>query len=111
MRPPSRYTHFESKNAVFDAMFADAYSQLGDAYDALSPSDEPRSALLASAELYFDVAVADAARYQLMNQPALPYFQPVHCNNDLPVRPDMDECVWRVDFRGRSLISFLGRCR
>lgn len=76
MRPPSLYSHFESKNAVFDAMFADAYTQLGDAFDALSAPDEPRAALLATAELYFDFATADAARYQLMNQPALPDFQP-----------------------------------
>ncbi len=76
MRPPSLYTHFESKNAVFDAMFTDAYTQLGEAFAAMSLPDDPRAALLMSTEVYFDFATADAARYQLMNQPALPDFQP-----------------------------------
>ncbi|MCX5043196.1 TetR/AcrR family transcriptional regulator [Aldersonia sp. NBC_00410] len=76
MRPPSLYTHFESKNAVYDAMFTDAYIQLHETSAAAAIPDEPRAALLTGAQTYFDFATADLARYQLMNQPALPDFRP-----------------------------------
>jgi hypothetical protein len=38
--------------------------------------EAPREALLAMARHFFDVSVADVARYQLMNQRAIPGFVP-----------------------------------
>ena len=77
MRSPSLYSHFDSKNAIFDAMFAQAWGELGDVFDAMpSPPAAHRRAMLVLAETFFDFAVADLARYQLMNQRTLPGFRP-----------------------------------
>ena len=78
MRSPSLYSHFDSKNAIYDAMFAQAWVDLGDVFDAVPPPQPAadRKALLAMAETFFDFAVADPARYQLMNQRTIPGFRP-----------------------------------
>lgn len=77
MRSPSLYTHFDSKNAIYDAMFASAWIELAAVFDAMEPLPaEPRRRLLAVAEMFFDFAVADLARYQLMNQRTIPGFRP-----------------------------------
>jgi AcrR family transcriptional regulator len=78
MQPPSLYTHFASKNAVFDAMFEQAwtdYLALASALDAQLPT-APRPALRLIAHTFFDFAVADLARHQLMNQRTVPDFTP-----------------------------------
>lgn len=77
MRSPSLYSHFESKNAIYDAMFEQAWREWCTAFDAQAPrSKTARRALLAGAEAFFDFAVADLARYQLMNQRTIPDFRP-----------------------------------
>jgi len=76
MRSPSLYSHFDSKNAIYDAMFAEAWGELSDVFDTLPPPAAGRRALLAVAEAFFDFAVADLARYQLMNQRTIPGFRP-----------------------------------
>lgn len=77
MRSPSLYSHFDSKNAIYDAMFASAWIELAAVFDAMEPLPaEPRRRLLAVAEMFFDFAVADLARYQLMNQRTIPGFRP-----------------------------------
>ena len=78
MRAPSLYTHFASKHAIYDAMFADAwteYLELVESADAGLPAS-PRAVLRASAHTFFDFAVADLARHQLMNQRTIPGFEP-----------------------------------
>ena len=81
MRAPSLYTHFESKNAIYDAMFADAWTQYLAATEAEEKAaDEAplraRAYLRESAHSFFDFAVADLARHQLMNQRTIPGFEP-----------------------------------
>ncbi len=78
MRAPSLYSHFESKNAIYDAMFGQAW---GEFLEVALSADTPRprtarSALRRYARLFFDFAVADLARHQLMNQRTLPGFVP-----------------------------------
>ena len=77
MRPPSLYSHFVSKNAIYDAMFGQAWIELSATFDALdaAPTDH-RKAMLTLVETFFDFAVADLARYQLMNQRTIPDFRP-----------------------------------
>jgi AcrR family transcriptional regulator len=78
MQPPSLYSHFESKNAIYDAMFGQAWA----AYEAHALAemaqlpDHPRAAIKRMARVFFDFAVADLARHQLMNQRTLPRFEP-----------------------------------
>jgi AcrR family transcriptional regulator len=76
MRSPSLYSHFDSKNAIYDAMFAQAWTEFSAVLDTLEPTAPHRRVLLAVAEVFFDFAVADLPRYQLMNQRTIPGFQP-----------------------------------
>src|SRR5919198_2513740 len=77
MRAPSLYSHFESKNAIYDAMFADAWTEFERVVDAWDQRPQPpRRVLLEVAGIFFDFSVADLARYQLMNQAVIPGFEP-----------------------------------
>jgi AcrR family transcriptional regulator len=77
MRAPSLYSHFPSKNAIYDGMFGQAWAELVAVLTQRLPLPKsPRRALLVLAEGYFDFAVADLPRYQLMSQAAIPGFAP-----------------------------------
>lgn len=77
MRSPSLYTHFASKNAIFDAMFGQAWNELRVVFDALAPIPAaPREGILSLGRTFFDFAVSDLARYQLMNQRTIADFRP-----------------------------------
>jgi AcrR family transcriptional regulator len=78
MRPPSLYSHFASKNAIYDAMFGDAWTQFLEHTKAMEV-DEPRTsraALRFYARVFFDFAVELPARHQLMNLRTIPDFTP-----------------------------------
>ena len=78
MRAPSLYTHFESKNAIYAAMFGQAWSEFEQV--ALAELAElpatPRAVIRRAARVFFDFAVANPARHQLMNQRTIPGFEP-----------------------------------
>ena len=77
MRAPSLYTYFESKAAIYDAMFAQGYREL-DTFEAtleLDP-DDPVGTLERSAELFVDFCCASVARFQLMFTRAVPGWEP-----------------------------------
>jgi AcrR family transcriptional regulator len=78
MRPPSLYSHFASKNSIYDAMFAQAWREFRVVLEreASSFPDDPRGRLLALATTYFDFAVSDLERHQLMDMPMLRDFTP-----------------------------------
>jgi AcrR family transcriptional regulator len=78
MKAPSLYSHVDSKNGIYDAMFAQAWTECREvmaAAEALSPSTI-RDALQMSARAFFDFSVSDLARFQLMNQRTIPGFVP-----------------------------------
>jgi AcrR family transcriptional regulator len=78
MRAPSLYTHFDSKHAIYDAMFAAAWAQCEQAMSAAGQRlpTAPRPALKHAARAFFEFAVADLARHQLMNQRTIAGFEP-----------------------------------
>ncbi len=78
MQQPSLYSHFPSKNAIYDGMFEQAWRAFLDhVKDAAADLPaEPRERLTAIAERYFDFAVADLARHQLMDVSVIPGFKP-----------------------------------
>ena len=78
MQPPSLYSHFASKNAVYDAMFEQAWRTLIEQIPSWVEqlTADPRARLIKVAELYFDFAVADLARHQLMSVRTIPNFEP-----------------------------------
>jgi AcrR family transcriptional regulator len=78
MQSPSLYTHFASKNAIYDAMFGRAWSEYLQVCRNLESSipRPARKALLFMAVSFVDFALADQARFQLMNQRMVVDFEP-----------------------------------
>jgi AcrR family transcriptional regulator len=78
MRPPSLYSHFASKNAIYDAMFGQAWTGCLEAMTEASRRQpaEPRARLAWMARSYLDFAVDDLARNQLMNVRISSDFEP-----------------------------------
>lgn len=78
MQSPSLYTHFASKNAIYDAMFGQAWSDYLRICRDLTPSipKPARKALLFMVQTFVDFALADPPRFQLMNQRMVVGFEP-----------------------------------
>jgi AcrR family transcriptional regulator len=78
MRAPSLYTHFDSKNAIYDAMFGQAWSECLELFESLRPQvpEDAREGLRFVARAFFDFAVRDLPRHQLMNLRTIPGFTP-----------------------------------
>lgn len=76
MQQPSLYAYFDSKNALYDEMFADGNRQLLAMLDALDLPDDPRSALKAVLGAFADFATADPARNALLFRRVVPGFEP-----------------------------------
>jgi AcrR family transcriptional regulator len=78
MRAPSLYWHFDSKMALYDAMFGQAwggYLDVQEDLDARLPAS-PRAALRMAGRSFFDFCVQDPVRHQLMNVRSIPGFTP-----------------------------------
>jgi AcrR family transcriptional regulator len=101
MRAPSLYTHFDSKLAIYDAMFGQAWTEYERTLDPLEAelSDDPRTAIHQVTRHFYDFAVADHPRYQLMNERVIPGFEP----SPAAFAPSL-----RVFERGRRNVLALG---
>jgi AcrR family transcriptional regulator len=76
MRPPSLYWYFDSKQAIYDAMFAEGNRQL---LARLAEQDWPADAagiLRLCVRVLVEFAAEDVARYQLLFQRTVPDFEP-----------------------------------
>jgi AcrR family transcriptional regulator len=78
MRAPSLYSHFDSKYAIYDAMYGEAWTQFAEvkAVEEARLTPDMRRTAHRIARTFFDFAVADPPRYQLMNQRVIPGFEP-----------------------------------
>ena len=81
MRAPSLYVYFASKNALYDAMFADGYAALlaraGQLENELAQRGAPPVAVArAAAVMFVDFCVQDPARLQLLFLRTIPGFEP-----------------------------------
>src|SRR5437868_11371610 len=76
MRQPSLYEYFDSKHALYDAMFADGNRQLLDRLDALELPRDPRAALKKYLGTLVAFALEDPARYELLFLRHIPGFTP-----------------------------------
>jgi AcrR family transcriptional regulator len=76
IRQPSLYSYFDSKHALYDAMFADGNRQLLERLDALELPGDRRAAVKAFVRAFIDFAVEDPARNELLFHRPIPGFEP-----------------------------------
>lgn len=76
MRAPSLYGYAESKNALFDLMFADGYRELIGRIDDQERSGDPQELVREAARLFVNFAAEEPARFQLLFQFTAPGFEP-----------------------------------
>jgi AcrR family transcriptional regulator len=76
IRQPSLYSYFDSKHALFDAMFADGNRQLLERVDGLKLPNDPRAAVKKFMRTFVNFAVEDLPRYALLIQRPIPGFEP-----------------------------------
>lgn len=74
---PTVYSYFDSKNAIYDAMFGDAAAgfEAEMRREWLAPAGTPER-LVEAARRFFDFCVSDIPRYQLLFQHSIPDFHP-----------------------------------
>ena len=70
------YAYFDSKNAIYDAMFGQAAEQFASRMAEPHGSDDSREVLAATARRFAGFCVSDPVRYQLLFQRTLPGFVP-----------------------------------
>ncbi|MEO6125500.1 MAG: TetR/AcrR family transcriptional regulator [Ilumatobacteraceae bacterium] len=75
MQPPSLYGYFDSKNAIYDAMYAQGARAFVEA-EPLDVPDDPVEGLKAVVHYFVEFCAADAARYLLLFQRTIPGFEP-----------------------------------
>ncbi len=73
---PTVYAYFESKNAIFDAMFEEAAQSFADSKTESVAAGDPHSNLVSDATRFVEFCTSDVARYQLLFQHLLPGFVP-----------------------------------
>ena len=76
MRQPSLYAYFDSKNALYDAMFTDGNRELLTRLESLELPADPRVALKVLLRAFAGFALADPARHSLLFRRVIPGFEP-----------------------------------
>jgi len=76
LRQPSLYAYFDSKLALYDAMFADGNRQLLEVIAQIPPGADPRASLVAFLETALRFSTEDVVRHQLLFQRTIPGFEP-----------------------------------
>jgi AcrR family transcriptional regulator len=76
MKAPSLYSYFDSKNAIFDAMFAQGGRAYLEHEARVESTGDPLTDLKAGMRCFIEFCTSDPARYQLMFQRTIPGFHP-----------------------------------
>ena len=76
MRAPSLYNYFPSKNAMYDAMFAEAATEVGAAVAGRPDHPDARRRLRGTVGAFVSWCVANPMRYQLVMERPIPGFEP-----------------------------------
>ena len=76
MQAPSLYSYFDSKNAIYDAMFAQGALEFVERDRQVSATGDPLRDLQAGVRFFVEFCTEDPARYQLMFQRTIPGFEP-----------------------------------
>ena len=86
MRPQSLYSYFDSKHAIYDAMYAQGCRAFDDGHRDSVLVGDARADLLEIARHFVEFCTADPVRYQLMFQRTIPGFEPSPESYALSVR-------------------------
>jgi AcrR family transcriptional regulator len=73
---PTVYAYFDSKNAIYDAMFGQAATEFAETMAKPFDSDDPREVLKATARRFSQFSTHSPAHYQLLFQRTIPGFEP-----------------------------------
>jgi len=76
MQAPSLYSYFDSKHAIYDAMFAQGAQEFLELERALPVTGNELRDLQSGTRLFVTFCTADPARYQLLFQRTIPGFEP-----------------------------------
>ncbi len=76
IRQPSLYVYFDSKHALYDAMYADGNRQLLERLGALDLPRNPRAAVKTFMRALVDFAIEDPERCALLFYRPIPGFEP-----------------------------------
>jgi AcrR family transcriptional regulator len=86
MQAPSLYSYFDSKHAIYDAMFLQGNLELLDRYERMPELDDAVEGFRAGARLFVAFTVEDPARAQLMFMRTIPGFEPSAETYEVAVR-------------------------
>lgn len=86
LRAPSLYSYFPSKDAIYDAMFAEGQRALLARFETAAVDRPGRRWLHATARDFVEFCTEDPVRYQLMFQRVVPGFEPSAASYALAVR-------------------------
>jgi AcrR family transcriptional regulator len=73
---PTVYAYFDSKSAIYDAMFGQAATEFADTMAEPIDGEDPRDLLAGYVRRFVEFCTGDPARYQLLFQRTLPGFEP-----------------------------------
>jgi AcrR family transcriptional regulator len=76
MRPPSLYWYFDSKRAIYDAMFMQGNQELLARISRQRWPQDPKALLRLCARAFVEFSMEDVERYQLLFQRTIPNFEP-----------------------------------
>jgi AcrR family transcriptional regulator len=76
MQAPSLYSYFDSKHAIYDAMFAQGAQEFLERERAVEETDDILRDMQAGARMFVEFCTEDPVRYQLMFQRYIPGFEP-----------------------------------
>ena len=76
LQQPSLYAYFDSKLAIYEAMYTQAIEALRDEYHAQIWPEDPDEALVAFVECSIRFTTDDVIRHQLLFQRSIPGFKP-----------------------------------
>lgn len=98
IRPPSLYVYFDSKNALYDAIFARGWGALATVMEPIvdSTGSDVRAYLLRNAEAFVRWSVEHPAYSQLMSWRPVPGYEP---------SPEAYEPAVRLMERGRTAMA------
>jgi AcrR family transcriptional regulator len=76
MRAQSLYSYFDSKDAIYDALYAEGFREFRERSDRVKPTGDARADFRSGARRFVDFCLEDPARYQLLFQRTIPGFEP-----------------------------------